>query len=106
MVCKIRSVRRRVASQGPQEGDEITLLGLAQLEVEEEVEELDAVLEGGQPAVVEVRRRVLDAPQREGLDPALGPAAVELLDAQVVHLVVQVERRRVARRAAGLAVEQ
>ena len=81
---------------------------------EHEVEELDRVLQRQQAVVVQVRRRVLDAAQREGLDRAVGRglAAVdhllleEALDPQVVHEVVGVVRRGVAGDALGLAEEQ
>ena len=64
-----------------------------------DVEELDGVLEREQAPVVEVRRRVLDAAQREGLDRPLGAPAVEALDLEVVHRVVgEVRLRRVAAR--------
>src|SRR5947209_868165 len=54
-------------SQLPQEGHEVRLLLLAELQPLHEVEELHRVLQRQAAAVVEVRRAVLDAPQREGL---------------------------------------
>ncbi len=69
---------------------------------------------GEQAVVVQVRRRVLDAAERERFDRAVGRglAAVdhgfwleESLRLQVVHQVVGVVRRRVAGRALALAEE-
>src|SRR5437773_3048739 len=66
--------------QGSHERHQVLLLALAELQVEKDVEELDGVLERRQPAVVQVRRAVLDAAKRKGLDPPFGAAVVELLD--------------------------
>jgi len=82
-----------------------------QVDAEHQVEELDRVVEGEQPAVVVVGRRVLDPAQHEGLDGAVGDAAlvadrlrrVEALELQVVHPVVEVEGRHVALGAAALS---
>ena len=72
-----------------------------------EVEELDGVLQGQAAAVVQVRRAILDAAEREALDRAVARLAFqESLQVQVVHLVVEVGRRRVADRALRLAEEQ
>src|SRR4051794_32304206 len=64
-------------SELPQERDQIGLLLGTQLHIEDQVEELNGILERRQAAVVEIRGRVLDAAEREGLDPALGAAGVE-----------------------------
>src|SRR5438445_12801316 len=86
--CKRKASRlaKRLPSKGKalqraQEGDQISLLVLSQLQVEEQVKELDGILQGRQSTIVQIRRRVLDAAQREGLDPSLGAAAVEFFDA-------------------------
>ena len=51
------------------ERDKIDLLFLGQLQLQDEVEELHRVFQGEQPAIVEVRRRVLDTAQRKGYRP-------------------------------------
>ena len=79
---------------------------LRQLELKHEVEELDRVFERQAAAVVHVRRAVLDAAQRERLDrPIARLIAREPLQVQVVHLVVEIERRRMADAALALAEE-
>src|SRR5262249_62161878 len=90
-------------SQRPQEGDEVALLLRLELEPEDEVEELDGVLQGQAAAVVQVRRAVLDAAQGERLDRAVARLVEEALQVQVVHLVVEGERRRVGDGTPGLA---
>src|SRR4029077_10274877 len=72
-----------------------------------QVEELDGVLEGQQAAIMQVRRTVLDPAQREALDRAVARLTWQkALNMQIVHLVVEVEGRRVTRRALRLAEEQ
>src|SRR5262249_30508325 len=93
-------------SQRSQERSQILLLFLGQLQLEEQVEELHGIFERGQPAVMEVRRRILDPAQGEGLDPALSTAVTAVFDAQVVHEVVRVEWRRMTGGTLGFAVEQ
>lgn len=63
--------------EAQQEGDQVILLLVRELQLEHEVEELDGIVERGQASVVQVGRRVLDAAQRERLDGPLGPARVE-----------------------------
>src|SRR5437870_4915664 len=69
------------ASQREKERDEVLLFVAAQLRAENEVEELDRVLESRQAAVVQVRRRVFDAAQRECLRLSFGASGVELFHA-------------------------
>src|SRR4029450_5977678 len=54
--------------QSPQEGDQVTFLWLRQFQLQDQIEEFDRSAQRGQPAVVQVGRRVLDAAQRERLD--------------------------------------
>src|ERR1700730_11146649 len=56
------------SSEGPEEGHEVRLLGRGQLGAQGQVEELHRVVEGQEPAVVQIGRRVLDAAKRERLD--------------------------------------
>jgi hypothetical protein len=58
-------------SQDAQVRHQVLLLLRGQLGAEHEVEELDRVLQREQAPVVQIRRRVLDAAQREGLEDAL-----------------------------------
>ena len=77
--------KRGRALEGAQEGDEVGLLLAAQAQLEDQAEELDRVLQGGQPAVVQVRRAVLDAAQPEGLDrPVARLVREEALQLEVV----------------------
>src|SRR6266446_5463335 len=58
--------------QCPQEQHQVLLFGLRQLGTQHEIEEFDRVVEGQQALIMQVRRRVLDAAQREGLDWPVG----------------------------------
>ena len=58
--------------QTAQERDEIRFFLTRQLDAEYKIEELDRIVESQQAAVVQVRRRILDAPQRKGLDRPIG----------------------------------
>src|SRR5207302_729321 len=60
-----------IASEAQHERDEVLLLLVIQLQFQNQIEELHRVFEGQQAAVVQVRRRVLDAAQRERLDRAV-----------------------------------
>jgi hypothetical protein len=55
-------------SQGPHEGHQIALLLGGKIECKDQIEELDRIFEGQAPAVMEVRRALLDAAQRKRLD--------------------------------------
>src|SRR5450631_3647872 len=100
-------------SQRPHERHQVLLLLRIQLQFQNEIEELHRVLQRQQAVVVQVRRRVLDAAKRKGLDGAVGRrlAAVdrdlleESLDLEVVHEVVGVVRRGVASGALALPEE-
>src|SRR5579871_3084254 len=105
---RLRTARpERAASQLPQERHQVLLLLLRQLQLQHQVEELDGVLQRQAAAVVEVRRAILDATEREALDRPISRLAVQgALQVQVVHLLDKVERRGVAHGAPGLAEEQ
>ena len=111
---RARDLVPSVALQGSEKCDDVRFLGRRELRFEHEIEELDGVFECQQPAVVEIRRRIFDAPQREGLDRSVGAgsAAVdhafgeEALSAQIVHREIGVIRRRVTGRALCFAEEQ
>ena len=100
--------------QRAKERDQVGLLLVSQLCAEHQIEELDGVFEREQAVVVQIRRRIFDAAQREGLDGAVGAGLAtvnhllveEALDAQVVHGVVGVIGRRVAGGTLGLAKEE
>jgi hypothetical protein len=51
-----------------QEGDQIGLLLLAQLQLLDQIEELHHIFERQHPSVVQIRRRLFYAAQREGLE--------------------------------------
>src|SRR5450631_149684 len=88
-------------SQRPHERHQVLLLLRIQLQFQDEVEELHRVLQRQQAVVVQVRRRVLDAAEREGLYRTVGRRRAtvnrdlleESLHLQVVHEVVGVVRR-------------
>ena len=58
--------------QRTQKGHHILLLLVVEFELQDHREELHGVLQGQEPPIMQVGRRVLDAPQREGLDRAVG----------------------------------
>src|SRR2546425_13072593 len=66
--CPVRAPRLTLYLERAQEGQEVLLLLLGQASAHDEVEELDRVVEGQQPPVVQVGRRVLDPPQGKRLD--------------------------------------
>src|SRR4051795_12541715 len=99
-----------LASQRQHVGDQRVLLFLRQLEAEHQVEEFDRVGERQQAAVVEVRRRILDAAQRQGLDRAIRDngevvhnqtRGIKALQLQVMHIVV--EKRQLRHMTCGAA---
>src|SRR6266849_9119552 len=94
---RARRPRSKGLSQRKHVSDEIVLFPLVQLEAEDQVEELDGVGERQQTPVVQIGRRILDAPQGERLDRPIGqhdqpiyglPDLVEALELQVMHHVV------------------
>src|SRR6478736_450377 len=103
----------RDGSKRVQERPQVGLLACRQLCPEDQIEKLDRVVECEQTTIVEVRRRVLDAAQREGLDRTFGgrqnsvdgSVAEEALELEIVQGVVGVIRRRMARRALALVEE-
>src|SRR6266508_924873 len=106
-VASVNLDRRPEASEGAQERYQILLLRPGQLHGEDEIEELHRVVQGQEPAVVQVRGRILDPAQGEGLDrPVHGGhptvdqlRAEEALGPEVVHEVVGVVRGRMTGRA-------
>src|SRR5262249_41034314 len=94
-------------SEHSQERDKVTLLWLRQVQPLNQVEKLDGILESEATAVVEIGRTFLDSPQSETLDGTVARLALqESLHMQIVHLVVKIQRGRVADGAVGLAEEQ
>src|SRR5690242_16255952 len=93
-------------SQLSKERYQVRLLLLAELQSLDQVEELDRVLQRQAAAVVEVRRAVLDAPQREGLHRPVPFVLEEPLQVEVMHLVIEVDGGRMAGGALRLAEEQ
>src|SRR4051812_18879176 len=92
-----------LASQRQHVDDQRILLFLGQLEAEHQVEEFDSVGERQQAAVVEVRRRLLDAAQCQGLDRAIWDNGevvhdqtrrIKALQLQVMHIVVEERQLR------------
>src|SRR5437870_10788663 len=63
-------------------------------------------MQGRATAIMQVRGRVLDAPERKGLDRPFRTTDVEALHLQVMHVIVHEGGTRVADGALGLAVEQ
>src|SRR5262249_23611397 len=89
-----------------QERYQVLLLLRRELQSLDEVEELDGVLQRQTAAVVQVGRAILDAPQGEGLDrPVPCFMLEEALDVEVMHLVIEVEGRRMAGGALRFAEE-
>src|SRR5690606_30808693 len=103
--ARARSVPHRAGSELVHERRQRGLLLRGQPQLQDQVEELDGVLQREAATVVQVRRAVLDAAQGERLDRPDRRLASEPLDAQIVHLVVEVVGRRVAGRARALAEE-
>ena len=62
------------------ERDQVALGCVFEIELEHPVEELDRILERQEPTVMEIGRRILDSPQREGLDQAFCAPGIESLD--------------------------
>src|SRR3954447_8418851 len=92
-----------LASQRQHVGDQRVLLFLRQLEAKHQVEEFDRVGERQQAAVVEVRRRILEAAQCQGLDCAIWDDGevvhdqtrrIKALQLQVMHIVVKKRQLR------------
>ena len=70
--CQATSRRRRPhALQLPPELNQIVLFLGSEFEFQDQVEELDRVLQGQAAAVVQIRRAILDAAEREAL---IGPS--------------------------------
>ena len=80
------------------------LLG-GEFEFQDQIEELDRIFEGQTPAVMEIRRTLLDAAQRKCLDRPQRGFVHKTLDSEIVHLVIEVERRGMTGGALPLAEE-
>ena len=92
-------------SQDPHEGHQIALFLGGQVECQDQIEELDRIFEGQAPAVMQVRRALLDAAQRKGLDRPQRGFVDKPLDSEIVHLVIEVERWGMTGGALPLAKE-
>src|SRR6266403_3211833 len=100
-------------SEGAKERDQIALLLAGQFRAEHQIEELDRIIESQQAPIVQVGRLILDAAQREGLDGSVAGGIhvvdrhrlEEALGLEIVHQVVGVVGRGVARAALALAEE-
>ena len=100
--------------QLPHECRKVRLFLTGESEAHDHVEELHRILQGQQPPIMEVGRRIFDAAEREGLDWAVGAGHPtvdhvrfeESFDLHVVHEIVGVIGRRVASGAARLAEKQ
>src|SRR5258707_3190347 len=103
----------RYLSEGAKERDQIALLLTGQFRAEHQIEELNRIIERQQAPVVQVGRLILDAAQREGLDGSVAGGIhvvdrhrlEEALGLEIVHQVVGVVGRGVARAALALAEE-
>src|SRR5438309_11036404 len=93
-------------SENPEVRDEVVLLLGRELQAEDEIEERDRILQREESAVVQIRRRVLDRPQCERLEDALGPPVVEALDLEIMREVVGEVRPGVAARTLPLPAEE
>src|ERR1700676_4729609 len=93
--------------QLPHELNQIVLFLGSEFEFQDQVEELHRVFQCQSPAVMEIRWAVLDTPQRERLNRSIaGFVLQESLDVEVVHLVIEIDRRRMAGGALRFAKEQ
>src|SRR5262249_17870031 len=92
-------------SQYAHEGHQIALLLRGELEFQDQIEEFDRIFQRQTPAVMKVRRTLLDTAQRKRLDRPQGSFVDKTLDAEIVHLVIQVEWRSMAGGALPLPKE-
>jgi hypothetical protein len=90
----------------PHELNQIVLFLGSEFEFEDQVEELHGIFQCQSPTVVEIRWAVLDTPQRKCLNRSIaGFVFQEPLDVEVVHLVIEIDRRRMAGGALRFAKE-
>ena len=106
--CRRRARRRRpYALQLPHELNQIVLFLGSEFEFQDQIEELHRVFQCQKPAVMEIRWAVLDTPQRERLNRSISCFVFqESLDVEVVHLVIEINRRRMAGGTLRFAKEQ
>ena len=87
--------------------NQVVLFLGSEFEFQDQVEELHRVFQRQKPAVMEIRWAVLDTPQRERLNRSISCLVFqESLDVEVVHLVIEINGRRMAGGALRLAKEQ
>ena len=89
----------------PHKSDKVLLLRLGQFHSQDQIEKLDGIFKREASAVVQVGRTLLDAPQGERLDGAIAGFVKEALEMEVVHLMIEVERRLVTVSTFALAEE-
>src|SRR6478609_7591009 len=103
-------VNRRTAEphlQLPHELNQIVLFLGSKFEFQHQIEELHGVFQCQKPTVMEIRWAFLDTPQRERLNRSISCFVFqEPLDVEVVHLVIEIDRGRMAGRALRFAKEQ
>src|SRR6476646_10811857 len=93
--------------QLPHELNQIVLFLDSEFEFQDQVEELHRVFQCQKPTVMEIRRAVLDTAQRERLNRSISCFVFqEALDVEVVHLVIEIHRCRMAGRTLRFAKEQ
>jgi len=81
-----------------QERDQILFLRLSQPELQDHIEKFDGVLDREGAAVVQIGRTFSNPPERERFDRTVaGFVFQEPFQMQIVHLIIQVERRGMTR---------
>ena len=81
-----------------QERDQILFLRLSQPELQDHIEKFDGVLDREGAAVVQIGRTLSNPPERERFDRTVaGFVFQEPFQMQIVHLIIQVERRGMTR---------
>jgi hypothetical protein len=101
--------RRRAEAhlQLPHELNQIVLFLGSEFEFQDQIEELHRVFQCQKPAVMEIRWAFLDTPQRERLNRSISCFVFqESLDVEVVHLVIEINRRWMAGGTLRFAKEQ
>ena len=79
----------------------------SEFEFQDQIEELHRVFQCQKPAVMEIRWAFLDTPQRERLNRSISCFVFqESLDVEVVHLVIEINRRWMAGGTLRFAKEQ
>src|SRR4030095_7285077 len=106
--------RSLVSSKSSQERHDVSLFGGRKFRFDNQIEKLHGIVQSQQTPVMQVRRRVLDPAQREGLDrpvtrghPALDQTRLEeSFHAKVVHQIVCVIWSRMTGSTPGFPEEQ